>query len=104
MKEGCLSFPGVALDISRSSAIRARYTLPNGDTQTSDYAGLTARVFQHEYDHLEGVLFTDHVSRAARELAYKKLKKIDWTHESFEQDVKPLAMRTTGPDGERWWS
>lgn len=59
MEEGCLTFPGLGIKISRPRDIRARYTTHSGKTTTSKFTGLTARAFQHETDHLNGILFTD---------------------------------------------
>jgi peptide deformylase len=75
MEEGCMSFPGLILKIKRPSIIRARYTLPSGETKTDRFVGMTARVFQHEFDHLEGIVFTDHVGSVQLELAKNKAKK-----------------------------
>ena len=75
LEEGCLTFPKLVLKIKRPAFIRVRYTLPNGDTQTNKYIGMTARIFQHEYDHLEGVLFTEHVGPVKLALAKARAKK-----------------------------
>ena len=75
LNEGCLSFPGVFVEIERSAAIKVRFTHPNGETVTETFAGLTARIFQHEYDHLQGVLFKDHVSPLVFDIARRKARK-----------------------------
>lgn len=75
LEEGCLTFPGVILSITRPKIIRVRYTLPNRETDTHQYIGMTARIIQHEVDHLDGVLFTSHVSKLNLTLALKKAKK-----------------------------
>lgn len=75
MKEGCLSFPGVVLDIERPTVCKVRYTQPNGQTVTKEFTGMTARVVQHEYDHLQGKLFTDYVSKLKLDMALRKAKK-----------------------------
>lgn len=77
LEEGCLSFPNLILKIKRPIKIKVRYTEPNGNTKTTIFEGLTARIFLHEYDHLEGVLFTKKVSRLHLEQAKKKAKKIN---------------------------
>ena len=74
-EEGCLTYPGLFLDIERNDSIKVRYALPNGQVVTNKFMGMTARVFQHELDHLNGVIFTDHVSRLKLEMAMKKAKK-----------------------------
>lgn len=75
MKEGCLSFPGVVLDIERPTVCKVRYTQPNGQTVTKEFTGMTARVVQHEFDHLQGKLFTEHVSRLKLDIAKRKANK-----------------------------
>lgn len=75
LDEGCLTFPGLCLKINRPKTIRVRYTQPNGDTQTHIYTGMTARIFQHELDHLDGILFTQHVGPVSLALAKSKAKK-----------------------------
>ncbi len=56
--EGCLSFPGLFVSIKRPTMIRLRFTDMNNETTTTKYTGFTARAIQHEYDHLEGTVFT----------------------------------------------
>lgn len=75
LEEGCLSFPGFVIKRRRSNAIRCRFTLPNGQTETRKFIGLTARVVQHECDHLQGKLFFDGCSRLTLEKAIKDAKK-----------------------------
>ncbi len=57
--EGCLSFPGKKVAVRRSKSVRVQYMTPKGLTRTSTLRGLKARCFQHELDHLDGVVFTD---------------------------------------------
>jgi peptide deformylase len=61
LEEGCLSFPNLYVKIKRPRSIKVRYTEPNGNVVTQKFDGMTARVFQHELDHLNGVV---HLSRA----------------------------------------
>jgi len=75
LEEGCLSFPGFSLKVSRPRFIRVRFQDPYGDFITKQFDGITSRVFQHEYDHLEGVDFTQKVSKLKRDMAIKKWKK-----------------------------
>lgn len=72
LEEGCLTFPNLVLKIKRSQNIKVRFQMPNSEVVTHKFSGMTARIFQHEYDHLEGVLFT---SRANRYHLEKGLKK-----------------------------
>lgn len=61
LEEGCLSFPNLYVKIKRPRRIKVRYTEPNGNVVTRKFDGMTARVFLHELDHLDGVV---HLSRA----------------------------------------
>lgn len=71
MEEACLSFPGVTVKIKRPTEIRVRFQAPSGAVVTQKFEGLTARVFQHELDHLDGVLFFNRAGRYHREKALK---------------------------------
>jgi peptide deformylase len=73
--EGCLSFPGYSAPVERYDKINVRYTDIHGAKHTGEAEGLLARVFQHEIDHLNGVLFTDHLSKLRRELLLNKIRK-----------------------------
>ena len=75
LEEGCLSYPGLALKIKRPRFIRVRFRDPYGDYVTKQFDGITARVFQHEFDHINGVDFTQKVSKLKRDMAIKKWKK-----------------------------
>lgn len=75
LEEGCLTFPGLILKIKRPGAIKVRYTYPNGETVTTQYNGITARIFQHELDHLNGVLFTERARPTTLALAKAKVAK-----------------------------
>jgi peptide deformylase len=59
--EGCLSLPGIRALVPRSDLIQVRYQTTDGDTVETSYEGFLARVFQHEYDHLQGHVFLDRV-------------------------------------------
>lgn len=76
LEEGCLSFPNLILKITRPSMIKARFTLPNGETKTEKFIGMTARAFLHETDHLDGILFTQKVSNIELAIARKKAQKV----------------------------
>jgi peptide deformylase len=75
LEEACLSFPGLNLKIKRPRTIRVRYQNEYGETNTHTYTNMTARIFLHEYDHLEGVLFFNRANRYHKEQAFKKRKK-----------------------------
>lgn len=75
LEEGCLTFPGYFLKIKRPKIIKVRYTQPNGEVITKIFDGMTARVFQHELDHLNGILFQTHATLYHREQAERKMKR-----------------------------
>jgi|TARA_R100000084_G_C4605276_1_gene125267 peptide deformylase len=75
LEEGCLSYPGFSLKIKRPRFMRARFQDPYGDFVTKQFDGITSRVFQHEYDHINGVDFTQKVSKMKKNMAIKKWKK-----------------------------
>jgi len=74
--EGCLSIPDVREDVYRHEKITIEYCDENFVTKTEVFDGLVARVIQHEYDHIEGVLFTDLISSLKKKLIKKKLQNI----------------------------
>lgn len=74
--EGCLSIPGLHEDVRRPVAIRIRYLDENFAPHDEEIGGLRARVIQHEYDHLEGVVFTDRLSPLRRNLLKSKLQNL----------------------------
>jgi peptide deformylase len=74
-EEGCLSIPEVFENVTRPKAVRIRYLDRNGVVQEHDCEGLMATCIQHEIDHLNGVLFIDHISRLKRERVVKKFAK-----------------------------
>lgn len=75
-EEGCLSIPGVRAEVYRPETITLRYQDVAGQVHTETYAGMAARIIQHEYDHLEGVLFTDHLQPLKKTLLRKRLTNI----------------------------
>lgn len=76
MNEGCLSIPGLHEDILRKDRIRIKYRDPEWNEHDEIYTGYQARVIQHEYDHLDGILFVDHCSPLKRRLLKGKLTDI----------------------------
>ncbi|MDG2003009.1 MAG: peptide deformylase [Novosphingobium sp.] len=73
--EGCLSVPEIYADVERPSRIRARWQDLDGKAHEEEMDGLMATCLQHEMDHLEGIVFLDHISRLKRNMAIKKLEK-----------------------------
>jgi peptide deformylase len=82
-EEGCLSVPEVYDEVERPARVRIRYLSYQGDTVEEDAEGLLAVCIQHELDHLNGVLFIDHLSRLKRDRAVAKVKK------AAKEQVKP---------------
>jgi peptide deformylase len=74
-EEGCLSVPEIWDDVERPARIRAEYLDTDGKKQTLEADGMLATCLQHEMDHLNGVLFIDHLSRLKKSMALKKLTK-----------------------------
>lgn len=74
-EEGCLSVPEIWDDVERPARIRCDYLDADGKPQTLEADGLLATCLQHEMDHLNGVLFIDHLSRLKKSMAIKKLTK-----------------------------
>ena len=74
--EGCLSIPEIREDVSRRSKIIIEYFDENFQFHRLELSGLAARVVQHEYDHIEGILFTDHISSLKKRLIKRKLNNI----------------------------
>ena len=74
-EEGCLSVPDIYDEVERPSRVRLRYLNYQGEQIEEDAEGMYAVCIQHEMDHLEGILFIDHLSRLKRERAVAKVKK-----------------------------
>ncbi len=75
-EEGCLSFPEVFVEIPRSKSLLVEYLDQEGEPRRLEAEGLLARIIQHEYDHLEGVLISDRAGFIASRLIRGKLKKL----------------------------
>lgn len=74
--EGCLSIPNINEDVYRPETIQVKYLDEDFTERQETLTGLAARIFQHEYDHIEGVLFTDKLSSLKKRLLKKKLENI----------------------------
>lgn len=75
-EEGCLSIPEIRQEVNRKPRLRLRYFDENWQEYEEEFDGLKARIIQHEYDHIEGVLFTDHLSPFKKRLLKSKLANI----------------------------
>ncbi len=74
--EGCLSIPDIREEVFRQDTVTFEYQDEEFNTQKETLTGIAARVFQHEYDHIEGILFTDKLSSLKKRLLKKKLENI----------------------------
>jgi peptide deformylase len=92
--EGCLSIPGIREDVSRKPKITIEYYNEHFELIEETYEGLRARVIQHEYDHIEGVLFTDRLNPLRKQFLRKKLEGISKGIVDVEYKMKfPKARR-----------
>lgn len=74
--EGCLSIPDIREDVYRKDTITIKYLDKDFKEHTKTFDGMTARVIQHEYDHIEGILFIDHLKPLKKKLLNKRLRRI----------------------------
>jgi len=74
--EGCLSIPEQYADVARPASCRVRWLDEQGETHEEELTGLLSTCMQHEIDHLNGILFIDHISRLKRDMVMKKLTKM----------------------------
>ena len=79
-EEGCLSFPGMSADVERSGWIEVEFQNGRGKTVRKKYVGWEARIFQHEYDHLDGVLYVDRLDEAERARVQPDLDQLVEAH------------------------
>ena len=75
-EEGCLSIPDIRAEVCRPDLVRIRYFDENFQEHTEEFDGLNGRIIQHEYDHIEGKLFTDRISPLKRRLLKNRLEDI----------------------------
>jgi len=75
-EEGCLSIPNIREDVMRPEKLKIHYFDENWEEHEEEYEGMQARIIQHEYDHIEGILFTDHLSAFKKRLLKSKLTNI----------------------------
>ena len=75
LEEGCLSIPDQTAEVTRPASVTVRYTDIEGDIKTLTAEGLLAACVQHEIDHLNGVLFIDHISRLKRDMIIRRVMK-----------------------------
>ena len=92
--EGCLSIPNIREDVSRKKEININFLDEQFKEQTLTLNGLAARVVQHEYDHIEGILFTDRLSPLKRRLLKGKLSNISKGNVNSDYKMRFLAKKT----------
>jgi peptide deformylase len=101
-EEGCLSFPGVKIGLNRPSEVTVQYQDYEGTTHTLFANGMLAKVLQHEIDHLDGILFTKHLSSLKKDIIHRKMnkfkKEVIQRREKLDQLVKQLTkQQVTAP-------
>jgi len=87
-EEGCLSIPDVRVKISRNPTLRIKYLDEHFKEHLKAFDGMNARIIQHEYDHIEGILLTDHMSPLKKNLVKKKLENISTGKVSVKYRMK----------------
>jgi peptide deformylase len=90
-EEGCLSLPDHYSQVTRPARVRVRYMDRDGETQEIETDGLLATCLQHEIDHLDGVLFVDHISKLKRNVILRKLQKTKKQQSAKAQSAKAMA-------------
>ena len=89
MNEGCLSIPNIHEEVKRESHIRIQYYDENWEYHDEIYEGYKARIIQHEYDHLDGILFTEKINPLKKQLIRGKLNDI--SKGKFDADYKTIV-------------
>ena len=92
-EEGCLSIPDVRGDVDRPPQLRLRYLDEHFEEHEEVFTGINARVIQHEYDHIDGILFTEHLKPLKRRLVQRKLEDIKKGKVKVEYKMKFPLMR-----------
>jgi peptide deformylase len=75
-EEGCLSIPGIREEVYRKETLTIRYQDETWATHTETFSGIKARIIQHEYDHIEGILFTDHLSVLKKQILRARMLRL----------------------------
>jgi peptide deformylase len=102
MNEGSLSYPGILVIIKRPESIVVEYYNKNGELLRNEFQGLTARIFQHAYDHLQGITIKDKVSKLKWDLATKRLNNYKqklvnkYTQKKLFEIKKAMEEQTNG--------
>ena len=102
MNEGSLTFPGISVIIKRPVSITVEYYNKNGELQQNEFKGLTARIFQHAFDHIQGTTMKDKVSKLKWDLATKRLNNYKqklvkkYTQKKLFEIKKAMEEQTNG--------
>lgn len=102
MNEGSLSFPGILVIVKRPVTITVEYFNKNGKLQQNEFQGLTARIFQHAFDHLQGITIKDKVSRLKWDMAFNRLNNYKqklikkYTQKKLLEIKKAMEEQTNG--------
>jgi peptide deformylase len=97
--EGCLSFPNLIVKVKRPFEVRVRFWMPNGEVRTERWGGLTARVAQHEIDHLDGVLFYSRANRFHRDQAFRKRDQLVRLKKEYLKNAPRDVQGPVAPTG-----
>jgi len=98
MEEGCLSIPGIREEVVRAEKIRVRFLDTDLQAQEIDADGLLGRVILHEIDHLDGVLFLDHIGTVKRKLLRGRLNKLERGEVDVDYPIVGYSPAATGTD------
>jgi peptide deformylase len=90
MEEGCLSFPMLLLKITRPSYIEVEYQDFEGNTKKTQFTGISSRCFQHELDHMNGIVYTSLSKPLALQMALKKRNKINHLIKKMDKNMKKM--------------
>jgi peptide deformylase len=95
MVEGCLSFPALGLNVSRPLGVVVKYQDFTGETKTTNLTGLSARIFQHELDHMNGIMYTKRAKPLALQMGLKKRAKINKMIHKAKVSITKLEKLTS---------
>lgn len=93
VEEGCLSIPGIHEKVPRENKVTIEYLDEDLQPREEHYTGYMARVIQHEYDHLDGVLFTDHISPLRKRMVKNKLANMEKGKVACGYKIRPVVKR-----------
>ena len=95
MEEGCLSFPLLGLHITRPAEVMVEYQDFNGEKKTAQFSGISARCFQHELDHMNGIVYTSRVKPLALQQGMKKRNKLKNMVKKMDKNLKKITNGNT---------